>query len=441
MSFMLNPLYGILQKIPTLNQVLAAEAISSNQQISIQGASSVLFQNNIKCYWGNSQNSSIMYDGTDMIVNPQDGAGTGIVKLGPSADRNIQLNKIGLGTTAVSTLFWINFVKTTSSGRGALNFDYTYTGAGPSANILSKILFQGSSATPLVLPMSAEVVKDQDQTGTGVYGTRSILGTAATRSITQGVSNMYAFKAERGGAIGTGHTGGTLREYGFWMPTFSAYTGLATYVIWGVNVGHDIQAQDNIYFIFGGSDTVKATNRMRWNTATSAIETDVNAVLQESLAANLRTYKDAFDFAFGTTTGTKHGTATTQKQSFWNATPIVQPANTVAIDTLLVNTGLRASGGVALFDTDVKAGVVGKGYYIKEGTNATMGVATMVAGTVVVNTTKVTATSRIMLTPQNASGTAGSVSVSARTAGTSFTILSTNILDTRDVAWIIFEPA
>lgn len=50
-----------------------------------------------------------------------------------------------------------------------------------------------------------------------------------------------------------------------------------------------------------------------------------------------------------TTTGTKIGTETTQKIGFWNATPIVQPANTVSIDDLIVNTGLRASGGTANF--------------------------------------------------------------------------------------------
>lgn len=87
------------------------------------------------------------------------------------------------------------------------------------------------------------------------------------------------------------------------------------------------------------------------------------------------------DMVLGTTTGTKFGTATTQKQSFWNATPIVQPANTVAIDTLLVNTGLRATGGVALFDTDVKMSTAGKGLFVKEGTNGMMWQVALVAGT------------------------------------------------------------
>lgn len=90
---------------------------------------------------------------------------------------------------------------------------------------------------------------------------------------------------------------------------------------------------------------------------------------------------------------------------------------------------------------DIKAGTVGKTLYIKEGTNAKMGTSSLVAGTVVVNTTAVTASSRIFLTPQNTSGTAGAVSVSTRTAGTSFTMLSTSNTDTRSIAWFIVEPA
>jgi len=146
---------------------------------------------------------------------------------------------------------------------------------------------------------------------------------------------------------------------------------------------------------------------------------------------------------FGTSSGSNIATATNQKLGFWNVTPIVQPANTVAIDTVLANVGLRNSGGVALFDTDIKANVVGKGLYIKEGSNATMGVTTLVAGTAVVSTTKVTASSRIQLTAQ-ALGTITvpvGYAVSARTAGTSFTILSGNVADTSTVAWTIFEPA
>ncbi len=90
---------------------------------------------------------------------------------------------------------------------------------------------------------------------------------------------------------------------------------------------------------------------------------------------------------------------------------------------------------------DLTLTTAGNGLLIKTGSNATAGKATMVGGTVVVSTTKVTANSLILLTAQNNAGVLGSVSVSARTAGTSFTITSTNALDTSDVAWFIVEPA
>jgi hypothetical protein len=65
-----------------------------------------------------------------------------------------------------------------------------------------------------------------------------------------------------------------------------------------------------------------------------------------------------------TTTGTKIGTATTQKLAFWNATPIVQPTASTAIDTLLTNTGLRASGGGANFDTPITASIISASAFI-----------------------------------------------------------------------------
>lgn len=79
---------------------------------------------------------------------------------------------------------------------------------------------------------------------------------------------------------------------------------------------------------------------------------------------------------------------------------------------------------------------------VADGSNERMGLsAAMTAGTVTVNNTLVTANSRIFLTPQGTGGTGGSVSVSARSNGTSFTILSTSNTDTRTVAWLILEPA
>lgn len=77
---------------------------------------------------------------------------------------------------------------------------------------------------------------------------------------------------------------------------------------------------------------------------------------------------------------------------------------------------------------------------VSESTNGKMGVATLIAGTVTISNKSITANSRIFLTPQNGVANAGFVSVGSRVNATSFTITSSNNLDTRIIAYQIFEP-
>lgn len=90
---------------------------------------------------------------------------------------------------------------------------------------------------------------------------------------------------------------------------------------------------------------------------------------------------------------------------------------------------------------DLECTTAGGGLNIREGSNARLGVATLVAGTVTVNTNQISANSRVFLTAQNTGGTPGALRISARVAGTSFTITSTSGTDTSQVAWMIVEPA
>ena len=96
---------------------------------------------------------------------------------------------------------------------------------------------------------------------------------------------------------------------------------------------------------------------------------------------------------------------------------------------------LTAAGGL-----DVST--AGKGLAVAEGSNAKQGTAVLSGGTAVVATTAITAVSRVFVSVQSL----GTVSVpsgyglSARTPGTSFTILSSVVTDTSVVAWQIFEP-
>lgn len=117
--------------------------------------------------------------------------------------------------------------------------------------------------------------------------------------------------------------------------------------------------------------------------------------------------------------------------------PILEVRNRTGTTTALrveANLDVKAMGGHLTVET------AGKGLKVKEGANATSGTATLVAGTIVVNTTAVTASSRIQLTGQ-VNGVAGALRVSARTAGTSFTITSSNAGDAGAVAWLIIDPA
>ncbi|ONH30622.1 polysaccharide deacetylase family protein [Pseudofrankia asymbiotica] len=94
-------------------------------------------------------------------------------------------------------------------------------------------------------------------------------------------------------------------------------------------------------------------------------------------------------------------------------------------------------------DGDLIVGTAGNGLLVKEGSNACLGTATLVSGSATVATSAVTANSRILLTPQNLSGvgTPQPMAVSARVAGTSFTITSASASDTSTVGWMIVEPA
>ena len=200
------------------------------------------------------------------------------------------------------------------------------------------------------------------------------------------------------------------------------------------DIGHDdysINAQTGIFTIRNDVDSVNAL-----------CVAGTGGITFNAGADNTYTLTDAENFVLGSTTGNQIGSSNSQKLGFWGVAPVTQPVNTVALDTLLVNLGLRASGGTATFDTDIKTTTAGKGLYIKEGANACMGTATLVAGTVTVATTKVTANSRIFLTVQSLGTVAipTAIAVTARVAATSFTITSAAVTDTSVVAWMIVEP-
>jgi len=101
-----------------------------------------------------------------------------------------------------------------------------------------------------------------------------------------------------------------------------------------------------------------------------------------------------------------------------------------------------AANRLDLTTADLRIVTAGRGLLVAEGTNAKMGTLTLNGATeVTVNTTAVTANSRIFLTVQAPAGTpAGVAYVSSRVGGTSFGVKGV-ALDTSTVAWLIVEPS
>jgi len=69
-----------------------------------------------------------------------------------------------------------------------------------------------------------------------------------------------------------------------------------------------------------------------------------------ALGSGTHTLSDAANIVVGTSTGTKIGTATSQKLGFFNATPIVQPINTTDLRVAMINLGFLATAGATPLD-------------------------------------------------------------------------------------------
>lgn len=98
------------------------------------------------------------------------------------------------------------------------------------------------------------------------------------------------------------------------------------------------------------------------------------------------------------------------------------------------------TGDIQTDQGSIGTATAGYGLTIKTGTNAKMGTATLVAGTVTIANTSVTSNSHILVYHMTQAGTPGWLRVSAKTAGTSFVITSSSNTDTSLVGYQIVEP-
>lgn len=95
---------------------------------------------------------------------------------------------------------------------------------------------------------------------------------------------------------------------------------------------------------FVGASTMTNSYGLFVEAATAGTNATITNNFALGLAGSLK-INDTFNIVFDTTTGTKIATATTQKLSFWNATPIVQPTTAVASATVV-----SGGGGIVRHD-------------------------------------------------------------------------------------------
>lgn len=114
-------------------------------------------------------------------------------------------------------------------------------------------------------------------------------------------------------------------------------------------------------------------------------------------------------------------------------------SNNFGVSNELFVNGTCHFANVRLETGDLEVRTAGKGIRIKEGSNARMGIATLVDGTVTISNTSVTDDTRIFYSVKTAGGTQGFLSTT-RSGGTSFTINSTSATDTSIVVWELKEP-
>lgn len=183
-----------------------------------------------------------------------------------------------------------------------------------------------------------------DNTAAGTVSNAIGVWTFNSTSNASAVTNEYAGLRVSGGTV----TGTTTAWYGVRLgaPAYSANSQ--------TRVGLRVEAMPDPGAFTGTTGyaiNIEGTSRA----IRDGIRIGGDVEVYSSAANTLRLgNSDSLEFSAGniitdTTTGTKIGTATTQKLSFWNATPIVQPTTAVAAATFVANTSAIAND-TATFD-------------------------------------------------------------------------------------------
>jgi hypothetical protein len=231
------------------------------------------------------------------------------------------------GTTTSSAIF-ARFSKSPTqltTGTAVTQFEGTHT-----QNADNAIAFAGSTANVALNTAGFNNTVALGSGGglTGYYGLVQAASTPATGTLTAIIGARMSVRNTGGGIVTealsfqampilNSGAGSITNAYGFYASAFTAATN--NYGFYGV-----LTAATGRWNVYMAGD---AQNYMAGNLGLGI------TVPTETLEL-----KDTGNIKFQTTTGTKIGTATTQKLAFWNATPVVQPTTGITASTFAANT-------------------------------------------------------------------------------------------------------
>lgn len=127
------------------------------------------------------------------------------------------------------------------------------------------------------------------------------------------------------------------------------------------------------------------TAHIRLATVVAGATTITSITDDRVTSAAIGTFADAINLSFGTSTGTKIGTAVTQKIGFWNATAIVQPSGASQATVSQTQTSLTDSTGGSV-STTLAAITAGAAYAQADATAMKNAIASLAAELALVKT-------------------------------------------------------
>lgn len=377
--------------------------------------------------------AALIYDGTQWYTKNQDGDISGLVPdATPDLSGIVNITTQGFGgikTFVADETFFFN---------GALAFNIANVsstlGTTPALVIDSTIFPNGQFSF-----VSTDTYTDITSTNINfVSGDQHFDGAVApTGSLYMSSGNNFA-AATTGGtgpvllASGNIYDSGSIGDSGFFLITSGYNGGLGNSGPFELLTGNAVNGSTGGFTIASGNGTLGPSGPININTGTCFDPTNDsdsgliaffsgNTQLGSSGAIQFITGNsesaNSGDIIFATGVATGRGIISLQSSGIF-----------LAPDSKIVH-----SDGSTLF------GDTSQSIILVQGSNARAGTATLVAGTVDVANTSVTANSLIFLTVRALGGTIGIPYTSNIVAGTGFTVNSSSILDTSLVSWIIFE--